>query len=135
MDLAQLALLSRQQGDTERADVLARDACVYESHAADLLPAEHAAEPLRSLLYLSAASLAYQCQDFQQARKLAHKGLCGFPADSTRRDLHDLEVLASAESERELLWQHQQFMRATNRRSLETESYTTEQIREQLNPL
>ncbi len=135
MDLAQRALLFRQQGAVEQADILARDACVYESHAADLLPAEPASEPLRSLLYLSAASLAYQCQDFQTTRNLARKGLRGFPSAEIRRDLHDLDALASVENTADMLWLHQQCMRTLNRRSLESESYTTAQIREQLTPL
>jgi hypothetical protein len=88
--LAQLAMIARHEGERERAEDLARQAYEYESQAAELVPDDKSSEPTRSILYLSAASLAYQCREFQTAQRLIAKGLSGYPPPRTEQDLKDL---------------------------------------------
>ena len=79
MRLAHLALVARHNQEWTQAEDLAREACKYETQAADLVPEGQASEPTRSILYRSAASLAYQSKDFRMAERLIIKGLLGYP--------------------------------------------------------
>lgn len=88
--LAHLAMVARHEGEREQAKDLARQAYEYESQAADLVPDGKSSEPTRSILYLSAASLAYQCKEFQAAQRLIAKGLSGYPPPKVEQDLKDL---------------------------------------------
>jgi len=88
--LAQLSMVARHQGELEQAKDLARQAYGYESRAAELVADDKSSEPTRSILYLSAASLAYQCKEFQAAQRLIAKGLSGYPPPQVEEDLKDL---------------------------------------------
>ena len=87
MKLSQLALVARHTGDKQRAEELARQAYELEARAADLVPDERASEPTRSILYGSAASLAYQCGEYRTALQLIAKALSGFPPPHVEREL------------------------------------------------
>jgi len=89
-ELAQAAMVARHEGREEEAKSLARQALEYELQAAGLVPKEQASEPTRSILYLSAASLAYQCKDLQTAQRLVAEGLSGYPPPKVEEDLQDL---------------------------------------------
>lgn len=89
-ELAQQARLARYEGNMERAEDLARKAFQYESRAAELVPAERSSEPTRSILYLSAASLAYQSKHFDVARRFIARGLSGYPPSRLEQELKDL---------------------------------------------
>ncbi len=88
--LAQLALVARHEGKMAQAEDLARQAYERESQAADLVPDNSSSEPTRSILYLSAASLAYQCREFQTAQRLVARGLSGYPPPKIEQDLKDI---------------------------------------------
>ncbi len=90
MTLAQEAMLARGQGDLDRAVQLAAQAVPLEMQAARQIPKTEASEPTRSILYLSAASLAFQSQDVPLARRLAHDALSGYPPSRTIADLYEL---------------------------------------------
>jgi len=90
MELAQLALIARHKGEFDKAELLARQAYESEANAAELIPDEKASEPTRSILYRSAASLAYQCKEFKIAQRLIAKGLSGFPPDQIEQELKEL---------------------------------------------
>src|SRR3712207_2893391 len=79
MELSQQALVARNAGDVRRAEELARQACALEAQAAELVPEGKGSEPTRSILYRSAASLAYQCKEYRMAQQLVAKGLAGYP--------------------------------------------------------
>src|SRR5215213_2548735 len=79
MDLAELAYVARHYGESERAIDLARQALVYETQAAEMLVDRLDAEPSRSVLYRSAASLALQCGEWVEAERLIAVGLAGKP--------------------------------------------------------
>jgi len=87
MSLAQLALVAREKGERDKAEALAVEAYKYESKAADLIPIEESSEPTRSILYSSAASLAYQGKKFDIALQLIAKGLCGYPSPQVKEEL------------------------------------------------
>jgi hypothetical protein len=54
------------------------------------VPAEESSEPTRSILYLSAASLAYQGKQFEVARRFIARGLAGYPPPRLERELRSL---------------------------------------------
>ncbi len=90
MQLAQQALLARQSGDFERAEILARQALPIEVQAAERITKTLESEPTRSILYRSAASLAYQSNDFAKAQRLVAEGLAGNPPPRVEQELKDL---------------------------------------------
>lgn len=90
MRLAQLALVARQHGEYDRAQEIARQAYDCERKAAHLVPEGESSEPTRSILFRSAASLAYQCKELSAAQRLIAKGLSGYPPHQTERELKEL---------------------------------------------
>jgi uncharacterized protein HemY len=92
-ELTQMALVARHEGRIEEATDLVRQAAEYETQAARLIPDDKSSEPTRSILYLSAASLAYQIKDLQTAQRLVAEGLSGYPSPKAERDFRDLAVL------------------------------------------
>ena len=90
MRLANLAMVARHNQDWEQAWTLTREAYMYEAQAAELIPEGKSSEPTRSILYRSAASLAYQCKEFSIAVRLIAKGLSGFPPPQIEQELKDL---------------------------------------------
>jgi hypothetical protein len=97
MKLSQLAFIAREKGDIEKAEDLAREAYSFESKAADLIPFEKSSEPTRSIMYLSAASLAFQCKEFHEAQRLVSKGLSGYPSKRIEQELKNLFAQANFE--------------------------------------
>lgn len=90
MELAQEAMVFRQSGQLSDAENLARQAYQLEQQAAELVPEGQDSEPTRSILYLSAASLAYQAGEYDIALGLVEKGLSGFPPQQVEQELHNL---------------------------------------------
>ena len=76
--------------DPLRARKLFQAALKDERKAAELWESGSNLEPTRSVLYRSAASLAVDCQDYAEARRLISKGLSGEPPDDIRQELLDL---------------------------------------------
>lgn len=90
MELAQKAMIARDKSLFEDSANLARQAMELEAAAADLIALEEDSEPTRSVLYRSAASLAYQAKDFKEAQRLVAKGLAGFPPPEVEEELKNL---------------------------------------------
>jgi len=90
MELVEMADLNMP--DVER---IRRIAMYLEVVAADELRDEYDAEPSRSVLYRSAASLAYQCCEFEQAKELIEVGLNGNPPAEIRTELEELRGQAA----------------------------------------
>jgi len=90
MGLAQLALVAREKGELGEAEALAVQAYEYEAQAADIIPVKESSEPTRSILYSSAASLAYQGKKFGVALQLIAKGLSGYPPLQVKEELKAL---------------------------------------------
>ncbi len=90
MRLAQDALVARERGDHARAASLAGEAVPAEIEAAERVAKTPASEPTRSILYRSAASLAYQANDFALAQRLVFEGLSGWPSPHVEDELKQL---------------------------------------------
>lgn len=98
MVIAQDAKLARDAGRQNEARRLAAEAFELEVQAVALVPREAESEPTRSILCLSAGSLAMLAGEYLQAERVLTEGLSGFPPEKTRADIY--EVLDQVLSER-----------------------------------
>jgi len=73
----------------QQASMLTRQAADLEEQAARMVPYAKS-EPSRSIMFLSAASLAFQCGRFERVIDLASEGLRGEPRDETCRGLENI---------------------------------------------
>lgn len=90
MDLADQAFLAKRRGNLEWSVDLAYRALELESAAAEMVRHDVAAEPTRSILYRSAASLAIECGETETALRLIATGLSGDPPPEIADELRDL---------------------------------------------
>lgn len=90
VELAGQAFSARLYGDSERAKELAQQALEYEQRAAIIVATDYSAEPTRSVLYRSAASLAIQCDQYEEAERLLYMGLVGHPPLEIANQLRSL---------------------------------------------
>jgi len=90
MEQSDLALRARSSGDEPAAQRLFQSAYELESQAANDLLDNWGAEPTRSVLFRSAATLARDCGLFTEAEKLVHKALGGEPPAQIADELRDL---------------------------------------------
>src|SRR5207247_725202 len=90
MDLASRAFLADLHADYSAAETLFRQAFESEKQAALLVLREPDAEPTRSVLLRSAASLAVDCREFREAERLIALGLSGDPPAEISEELRDL---------------------------------------------
>ena len=90
MDLAETAAMARLRGEREQAADLFRQAFEYERSAANLVESDFSAEPTRSILYRSAASLALDNGDVREAERLIATALTGEPPSDIAEELRDL---------------------------------------------
>ncbi len=87
MEYAHLAMIARDSGQSIDAIGHAQRAFDLELQAANLVPDGGRAEPTRSILYRSAASLAYQSGNLQEATRIIGMGLSGNPPPKIFSDL------------------------------------------------
>jgi len=90
MDLAEEAFGHLRRGDEARAKTYFLEALKLEQEAAFLLQPVEGSEPSRSILFRSAAFLAYNAEDFDSAERLVAQGLAGFPPFEIKEELKDL---------------------------------------------
>jgi|GEM_PF-299795 uncharacterized protein YjbI with pentapeptide repeats len=90
MDLAENAFTVKLRGDRTQADQLLRQAFAKEAEAAALVANDLDAEPTRSVLHRSAASLAIECGEFQTAERLIATALAGNPPQEIAEELRNL---------------------------------------------
>lgn len=90
MDLAEQADLNKFRGDQSQAQVLLQQALELEAEAARLVADDLEAEPTRSVLHRSAASLAVECGELQIAERLIARALAGIPPADIAEELKDL---------------------------------------------
>lgn len=96
MDLADEALIAKQQGHAEQAVGLTLQAFELERAAADLLRDDLNAEPTRSVLYRSAATLAFECSQLDEAERLIAIALAGTPPQEIADELRELRAQVQA---------------------------------------
>lgn len=90
MAIAEKAFSAKLMGDLDAWASLSRGALEKERAAAELLADDLSAEPSRSVLYRSAASLAIDCRELRLAEKLLAKALAGNPPYEIADELRDL---------------------------------------------
>ena len=90
MALVDQGFAAQRLGNTARAQALLHQALDLETQAAHQLATDFAAEPSRSVLYRSAATLAIDCQELHQAEQLIHMGLAGHPPTAIADELREL---------------------------------------------
>jgi hypothetical protein len=92
MDLAEAAAVARLRGAIEQATQLTRQAFEQEAQSADLIAGTLDAEPTRSVLHRSAASLAIECGELRAAERLIATALSGNPPPEIAEELKDLFI-------------------------------------------
>ena len=90
MFLSQEADMAKLMGDNSKAQTLYKQSFVLENEAAVAYAYLFDKEPIRSILYRSAASLAIECQLFREASQLIHQGLTNNTPPDVADELHDL---------------------------------------------
>ena len=92
MDLAEMAQVAKLRNNLDLASQLSRQAFEKERLAAELITNNLAAEPTRSILYRSAATLAIDCGEIHSAEHLIAVALSGNPPNEIAEELKDLFV-------------------------------------------
>ena len=90
MERAAEADAARRAGDEETVRRLLRAAFELERSAAEQVVAQVDAEPTRSVLLRSAASLAVECREYREAERLIATALSGEPPEEICDELRDL---------------------------------------------
>jgi hypothetical protein len=90
MNLAENAFLAQQKGDTNTFVQLSKEAFLLEKAAAMLLQNKSEAEPSRSILFKSAAFLAFDAQEFQECRNMITYTLLGKPDALIKAEMNQL---------------------------------------------
>jgi hypothetical protein len=90
MDLAENAFLAQQKGDANAFVQLSKEAFLLEKAAAMLLQNQPESEPSRSILFKSAAFLAFDAQEFQECRNMITYTLLGKPDTIIKAEMNQL---------------------------------------------
>ena len=85
MEFASLAHIARRRGKRQEAINYTEKALALEAQAARSLPAGPESEPTRSILFLGAASLAYQAGKYDDALRLIGEGISRHTPEETSR--------------------------------------------------
>ncbi len=92
MELVDQAMTQRQAGQESEAARSLRRASLEERFAALSLASFYELEPTRSVMLRSAASLALECGDLEEASFLIEAGLEGSPPEEIRLELEELNL-------------------------------------------
>ena len=92
MDLAEQAAIKKLRGDRTGGEEILRQALELETKAAEMVADNLEAEPTRSVLHRSAATLAIECGELQIAEKLIAIALAGVPPLDIAEELKDLFI-------------------------------------------
>ena len=90
MDLAEDAFLAQKIGDKTTFVQLSKEAFLLEKSAALSLLNQPDAEPSRSILFKSAAFLAFDAQEFQECRDMITYTLLGKPDATIKAEMNQL---------------------------------------------
>ena len=90
MNIAEEAFIAQRRGNNNIATDLFQKALDLEQRAAEHLPLSTESEPTRSILYRSAASLAFNLKDYELADRLIARGLSGYPPKDIKEELKNL---------------------------------------------
>ena len=90
MEQTDLALAAQRSGSEEDARALFKAAFDFERQAAAIVAPRMDAEPTRSVLHRSAATLALDCGEYRDAEILICEALRGTPPEEIAEELRDL---------------------------------------------
>ena len=90
MNMAENAFLVQQKGDKMAFVQLSKKAFLLEKEAALLLQNKLDAEPNRSVLFKSAAFLAFDAQEYQECRDMITYTLLGKPDNIIKAEMNQL---------------------------------------------
>ena len=90
MEFTDQSFVARLLGDQNEYLRYTRLAFEKEAAAAHLMVEEEDVEPTRSVLHRSAATLAYRCEMYAEAKKIVHRALAGNPPSDIEFELNDL---------------------------------------------
>lgn len=90
MEIAQKAIIYKDNGNSHEAIVSYIKAFELEKEAAFLISKDKKSEPTRSILFRSAASLAYQAELYMEASQMVGEGLSGYPP---KRIFNELNII------------------------------------------
>jgi hypothetical protein len=90
MEKADQALEARRRGDESAARAFFREAFLSERTAAQMVAQDLTAEPTRSVLHRSAASLGVECGEAREAERLIATALSGDPPAEIAAELREL---------------------------------------------
>lgn len=96
MEFADQAIYARHNGDLAAFDIFSRQAFELEVQAAKAVEDDLTAEPTRSVLHRSAATLAYDCGEYREAERLIAVGLAGNPPYEIAQELRELQLQVEA---------------------------------------
>lgn len=88
MMLTEQAAIERKRGNIDKAATLEAEA--FEKEQMVALAGKDKAEPLRSILLRSAATLAYRCNKLEESARLIHLALSGNPPSDLKFELNEL---------------------------------------------
>ncbi len=97
MEHVDLAFFARKRGDAKAARDLFEQALAKETAAIEALEERERVQPMYSVLYRSAATLALDCGRLSEAKGLAYKGLALEPYAEIEDELLDVVEQATAE--------------------------------------
>jgi hypothetical protein len=90
MDLAEIAFITKLKGDDNQAIEMFQRAYEKEAQVAKQIAENSTPEPTRSIMYRSAASLAFNCGKLKEAERLIAAGLAGEPPKEIAEELREL---------------------------------------------
>jgi hypothetical protein len=90
MEIAQKALLLQRQGNSDDFVKLSKEAFLLEKQAAMFLKDKFDVEPNRSILYKSAAFLAYDAKEYEECSNMIVYALFGEPDNVIKKELLEL---------------------------------------------
>lgn len=90
MEYTDQSFLARRYGEREKYLHYTRLAFEKEAAAADLMVDKLDIEPTRSVLHRSAATLAWRCEMYDEAKRLIYRALDGNPPAEIEYELNDL---------------------------------------------
>lgn len=90
MEQTDFALAAKQRGDDGMAAIHFRRAFELEAEAASAFATRLDDEPTRSVLYRSAATLALDCKQVNDAERLICTALSGNPPEQIAEELREL---------------------------------------------
>lgn len=114
MNLAEEGFILKRKGSLGEAEELFKRALLLEQEAAKQLSLSEESEPTRSILYRSAASLAFNTKEYDLSERLIAMGLAGFPPHEIKEELkilyEDINFLRHLKSKGIILDQNQWLM-------------------------